>query len=283
MAKRKLGRRVYVITIQDATLRIAAYSVVFFFLASALFSSVSLSGPSHTSAVLDLLIYFAALFVHELIHGIAFSAFGGKVKYGVGMASFVLPYAYATAEDQPFSLSQMMIVGLAPFIILCTLSAAVAIIWPQVAQYAGVVFIGNFAGAVGDLWLMSRLAKFRGLTRVTAVDEKVAVAIYTNDQRAAAIAERLRKQNDKTSPANRFITRWIIASAVLFIVAMIAPIVLGAASFKGSFVLGPANFALLSIAATKNSAVFSINYLPALVGGFIFSAISGATAAMGRR
>ena len=273
MARKKNGKKVYVITIQDATLRIAAYSVVFFFLAAGIFSGISNQTQFTSSASLELIIYLLTLVIHEYIHGLAFWLFGGKVKYGVGLAGYVLPYAYATAEDQPFSLGQMMVVGLSPFIVLCSLSALVTLLWPATAPYAGVVFVGNFAGAVGDLWLLSKLAHFKGLGRVTVVDNKTAMSVYSSDQRASSVASGMKARSLKSNPVNRFLGEWIVASAVVASIALALPVLLGMVNFSGHFILGPSHFALLEITSAKAQASFTFNYLPAVAAGFIFSGI----------
>lgn len=37
---------------------------------------------------------------HEWVHGVAFRYFGGNPRYGVGLAYFVLPYAYLTTDHR---------------------------------------------------------------------------------------------------------------------------------------------------------------------------------------
>ncbi|MCK5108851.1 MAG: DUF3267 domain-containing protein, partial [Methanosarcinales archaeon] len=42
-------------------------------------------------------IVFTMVF-HEFIHGVAISMYGGKSRYGAGVAHYILPYIYTTTE-----------------------------------------------------------------------------------------------------------------------------------------------------------------------------------------
>ncbi len=273
MPKPKNKKPVYTLSIEGASFRLAGYSLLLVLLGAGLFSAISSSGIETVwMAVAAIFIYFATLTVHELVHGLAFMAFGGKVKYGVGVAGHILPYAYATAPDQPFTLRQMLVIGLAPFVVLCSFSALVAILLPQTAPYMGVVFIGNFAGAVGDLWMVSKILKFRGSKNLVIVDEKQGMTVYADDAKAKTVALKLQKQESQTNPANKFIVSWIGASFVLMFVALLAPILFTVVGFSGSFSLGPSWFQLISYESGTQVAV-TVNFLPAIAGGFVFAVL----------
>jgi Putative zincin peptidase len=62
-------------------------------------------------------IFIGTIIVHELIHGLAFAAFGGNPRYGVGV-KFLLPYAYVTAPRHHFSRNAFLVIGLAPLIVI---------------------------------------------------------------------------------------------------------------------------------------------------------------------
>jgi Putative zincin peptidase len=86
--------------------------------------------------IIIVLLYFlgipiATFIIHELIHGLAFAAFGGNPRYGVGI-EFFLPYAYATAPGHLFSRNAFLIIGLTPLIVI----DAIALLLTQVAGYA---------------------------------------------------------------------------------------------------------------------------------------------------
>ncbi|OSA72291.1 hypothetical protein B2H86_17165 [Clostridium botulinum] len=88
--------------------------------------------------------------VHELIHGLAFTVFGGTVKY-----KFKFIYA-ATSEITgiPISLTQFTIILLAPVTIISLLS----LLLPR--WLGDLIFISNLIGSVGDLYMAIGLIRY---------------------------------------------------------------------------------------------------------------------------
>ncbi|MBD2307726.1 DUF3267 domain-containing protein [Chroococcidiopsis sp. FACHB-1243] len=126
-----------------------------------------------------ILLYFLAIpigtfIVHELIHGLAFTAFGGKPRYGVGV-KFFLPYAYATAPGTRFERNAFLVISLAPLVVIDALALLLMAIFPQ-APWLGWIVILNTSGASGDLWLATLLLRCPATIEVE--DRKAGIAIY---------------------------------------------------------------------------------------------------------
>lgn len=129
--------------------------------------------------ILLVLLYFLAIpigtfIVHELIHGLAFAAFGSKPHYGVGMKCF-LPYAYATAPGTRFKRNAFLVISLAPLVVIDAIALLLMAIFPQ-APWLGWVAILNTSGASGDLWLATLLLRCPATIEVE--DRKAGIAIY---------------------------------------------------------------------------------------------------------
>lgn len=125
------------------------------------------------------LVYFVAIplgtfILHELIHGLAFIAFGGKPRSGVGIEHF-LPYAYTTAPRRRFSRNAFLVISLTPLFAIDAIAILLLAVLPQ-APWLGWIAILNTAGASGDLWIATLL--LRCPRSVTVEDRKTGVAIY---------------------------------------------------------------------------------------------------------
>ncbi|MDV2994577.1 MAG: hypothetical protein N4J56_004231 [Chroococcidiopsis sp. SAG 2025] len=125
------------------------------------------------------LVYFVAIplgtfLIHKLIHGLAFIAFGGKPRSGVGIEYF-LPYAYTTAPRRRFSRNAFLVISLTPLFVIDAIAILLLAVLPQ-APWLGWVAILNTAGASGDLWIATLL--LRCPRSITVEDRKTGVAIY---------------------------------------------------------------------------------------------------------
>lgn len=103
--------------------------------------------------LISLVSYTVILIVHELLHGVAFVFWGGKPYYGAK-----LPIAlYCGAKDQVFPRNYYLVVGLAPFVVITLFGIIFTLFAPTLSPYLLFAFIGNVAGAAGDLWVIRRL------------------------------------------------------------------------------------------------------------------------------
>lgn len=93
--------------------------------------------------------------VHELIHGLAFFLWGGKPFFGAK-----LPFAlYCGARQQLFARNQYLVVGLAPLVIITLVALLLTFFSPVLASYTFFANLSNFSGAVGDVWVASRILR----------------------------------------------------------------------------------------------------------------------------
>lgn len=99
-------------------------------------------------SVTGFIIFFT--WAHELIHGICFKMFGGKVKYG-----FRIVYAYTQEiSGKPLSRTQFLIVLLSPVVILSILSIFLN------DWLGGALFIFNLLGSTGDIFMAFYLCRY---------------------------------------------------------------------------------------------------------------------------
>lgn len=87
---------------------------------------------------------------HELIHGLTFTIFGGKVKYK-------FKFIYAATEEisnKPISLTQFTIILVAPVTVISFLS----LLLPN--WIGNLTFVSNLIGSVGDLYMSIGLIRY---------------------------------------------------------------------------------------------------------------------------
>jgi hypothetical protein len=93
--------------------------------------------------------------IHELIHGLAFLFWGGKPFFGAK-----LPFAlYCGARQQIFPRNYYLVVGLAPLVIITIAALILTLFFPLLASYTLFANLSNFSGAVGDVWVATRIAQ----------------------------------------------------------------------------------------------------------------------------
>lgn len=81
--------------------------------------------------------------IHELIHGITFKLFGGKVKYGIKII-----YAYTQEiSSMPIDRNKFLIVLLSPVVVI---SIASTLFPPWIG---GLVYFFNLIGSIGDIYM----------------------------------------------------------------------------------------------------------------------------------
>ena len=164
--------------------------------------------------------------VHELIHATAIWRFGGKVSFGVGVAQFVLPYAYVTTT-QRLTRNQFVIVALAPLVVITSVGVLlmVALDVPLLVVPLAV----NAGGAIGDLWMVGILRRYP--PNVVVEDAVTGVRIYGS------------ADNDVLAPTTMqaFLKRIVLGSVLGFGVLLLGGIaiavVLGTMGVQ-SFTLG---------------------------------------------
>ncbi|WP_336360506.1 DUF3267 domain-containing protein [Haladaptatus sp. ZSTT2] len=183
------------------------------------------TGSVVTTLVVGLVLIIGVIVVHELIHGVAMSHYGGNPRYGTGVAYFVLPYAYATADTE-FTRNQFIVIALAPLVIITAVGVPIMLIFDLPLLLLALAI--NIAGAVGDLWMVSVLSRFPA--DVDVVDTMTGLAVYGSVEAPPlqGIGGVLR----------RTLIGFGVTIGVFLIVSMLAPIFLSLAGVT-EFSLGP--------------------------------------------
>jgi hypothetical protein len=112
------------------------------------------------------------IFPHEWLHGLAIGHYGGEPRYGVGVAHFVLPYAYATT-DYRFTRNQFLVVCLTPLVVLTLVGVPAMLLFGW--GWLALPLAANAGGAVGDLWMALVLVGYP--SHVTVEDYKTGFRI----------------------------------------------------------------------------------------------------------
>jgi hypothetical protein len=254
-----------------SAVQLSAYSVLLLFIGGALFGAVA-GEPTGADPLWMLVAFLATIVIHELMHGLFFLVYGGRPSFGVGVVSRIVVYAYATSS-RPYTLTQFLVIGLSPFVLLSLALLLIAVALPALAAYSAVGFIANFVGSVGDLWIASRIWRFRGADALRLVDRRDTVAVYAEGELALATAQGLaqRGRRLRVEPVPR---AWLVAFALTLLLAILAPVALDAAAVRGDVRIGPEGFALVEYSASSEGGFEATLYFaPAAIAGAAFAAI----------
>lgn len=110
---------------------------------------------------------------HEFCHGIAIRAFGGEPRYGLGVAYFLFPYAFATTETR-LTRNQFIVVALTPLVVLTVLGVPLMLLFEL--PWLAIPLAMNVGGAVGDVWMSLLLLSYPA--GVTVLDRETGVEVY---------------------------------------------------------------------------------------------------------
>jgi hypothetical protein len=122
--------------------------------------------------IVEVLLCFGLMWVHEGVHGIFMLAFGARPKFGL-LRIGVLPYAfYTTDPGHRFTRGQYLTVGLAPLTILGLLGIPLCILSP----YLVVPFALHLAGCIGDIGISRHV--LQGPPTVTCEDLRDGVRFW---------------------------------------------------------------------------------------------------------
>lgn len=88
--------------------------------------------------------------VHELIHGVTFALFGGKVKYG-----FKIIYAYTReVSELPVPRTKFLVALLMPVVMISLASAIIG------GWFGGMIYLLNLLGSTGDILMAFVLCRY---------------------------------------------------------------------------------------------------------------------------
>ncbi len=179
--------------------------------------------------ILGILLFIGTLILHELIHGIFVSMYGGKPQYGAGIYS-IIPYLYTTTKSI-FPRNQFIMICIAPLAVISIIGVAAMAAFPSIAHWILLPLIVNASGSVGDLWMIGTLLRYPG--HILVEDNKTGTIIYG-------------KETDKpvNVSASRFGSKFLKGVTISFLVigslVALLPVALAILG-TGSFTIGPQN------------------------------------------
>jgi len=174
------------------------------------------------------------LVAHEGVHGVVFRAFGGRPRYGAGLAAG-LPYFYAACPGRRFSRDRFLLVGLAPLVVLDL--AGLALMLGAATAFLGAGLVAfNTTGAIGDLWAVGVLLQAPRWIHVEDVGATF-IAWAPPERAAEAAGMRPPRGLDARVPFGRWVVPWFVTMLAVFVIGA-GP--LGAAArSQGEVRLGP--------------------------------------------
>lgn len=178
-----IGNKKLSLWINIATIPLLFFFILFFSLATILFSGASDFGSTFSFGddffrgyILVFGSYFLLIILHELIHGLFFKVFNkeGKVKFG-----FKNGFAYATSPDSFYSKAQFIWICLAPFILIS--SALILLFAFNVTSAAFFIIVASMhaASCVGDFYWVMLL--FNRPNTILVQDTETGMSVYLND------------------------------------------------------------------------------------------------------
>ena len=264
--KIKLSRELAVILTGMGTLSLFLFGCFFMLVHTSITQNTGgFEGTPITILIAISTIVFTMLF-HEFIHGVAISMYGGKPRYGTGVAHYLLPYLYTTTETV-FRRNQFIAILIAPLILISVLGVISMIVFPAIAHWFIIPLTMNAAGAIGDLWMTASIVRYP--EHILLADDQSGLTIYG-------------KSTDKvvnTSPKG-FISDFFIGFivAVSSLIVLLAPltIILHALNMD-SFVFGIGNshFTVFEYSSGEGGFGISINPLQMLLFSGVIGLIYG--------
>ncbi|MFC6614257.1 DUF3267 domain-containing protein [Halopenitus salinus] len=207
-----------------------------------------------------LLLATVILVPHEWLHGLAIRYYGGEPTYGVGLAHFILPYAYATT-DHEFTRDQFIVVLLTPLVVMTAIGVPLMLVFEW--EWLIVPLAANAAGAIVDLWMTLTLLGFPADVRLE--DHRDGVRI-------------LGRERDRRRPLSVTALVWdalagaaVAAVGLLLLLAIGGPLVLDRLGIR-SFTIGTPETITFLFAFTSSPTEISLSVGPAV---FIVGTVIG--------
>ena len=126
-----------------------------------------------------LVVFIMTMIVHELLHGVGFLISGVSPRFGIGIMG-IIPVLYTTAKKPSMlTFGQMFTTGYLPLFTLSICLILHGIVFPEYRQITSFAFIVNFVGSMGDIFIMSKLIRYRHQKDIRILDTKTGVEIYS--------------------------------------------------------------------------------------------------------
>lgn len=123
--------------------------------------SLTQKAPHRANIGLTIAVCVGVLVAHEIVHALAYLSFGARPKFGARLLGRLLPVLTTSAAGTKLGLTQMIIVGLSPCILISATTSLLAA-EPLVSSYVIAAFCVNLVGSVGDIYMVARLCRFLG-------------------------------------------------------------------------------------------------------------------------
>jgi hypothetical protein len=101
--------------------------------------------------------------------------YGGKPRYGAGIAHYILPYLYTTTKTR-FLRNQFIAIAIAPLVVISLVGICLMAALPSIAHWIFIPLVLNASGAVGDLWVIRNVLRYP--KHVLLEDRKTGLIIY---------------------------------------------------------------------------------------------------------
>ena len=110
--------------------------------------------------LISISLLIGTLVLHELIHGVFVSKYGGKPSYGAGIAYFI-PYLYTTTKTKTLFLrNQFIVILIAPLVFISLAGIGLMALFPSMAHWFLLPLTIHTSGTVGDLWMTRNLLRY---------------------------------------------------------------------------------------------------------------------------
>jgi hypothetical protein len=100
-------------------------------------------------------IFTAVVMMHEVIHGLAFLAFGRKPCFGFKLIRKFFPVFYTSSKGPPIPRDHYLLAALAPFLAMTVFLLITSVLASdyRIASMALMAMALNAAASTGDLWI----------------------------------------------------------------------------------------------------------------------------------
>ena len=230
LGKLEMTKEVVVTLIGMGTLALFAFGFFFTSLYTLFTGEIGFEFTSGGTILSSVALFIGTVVLHELIHGVFMSIYGGKPSYGAGIAHFILPYFYATTKTL-FPRNQFIVTAIAPLVVISLVGITIMAAFPSLVQWIFIPFIVNASGAVGDLWMTRNVLRYP--KHVLLEDQKNGLIIYGRETDKP-------KNISITGFSTRFSKVFILCFFAVGILMAIAPIALAILGVE-SFSIGPTN------------------------------------------
>jgi hypothetical protein len=267
--KMELSREMTIILLGMGTLSLFIFGYFFTLIYTLITQNTAAFNFTYGTILIAIPIFVFTLLFHESIHGIVVSIYGGKPRYGAGVAHYILPYLYTTTETKFFR-NQFILILISPLIVISVIGIMLMIIFPSVAHWFLFPLTINAAGAVGDLWMVFSLLKYP--EHVLLEDDPAGTIIYGEN------TYEIVKVSSKCFIRDFFRGFLAVFSFLIILFYLIFPIILGILNVD-SLVLGVENspFTIFKFLGGGEGYELFVGFLPLLsfsgVIGLIYSLV----------